>query len=170
MTHDGYIMIRNRLSFLIKPRRYDGANNNKGFTLIELIVVVTLIGVLATMAIPAYSSYIDKSKTFRAMADIRTLSTEINGVYIDKGNYPNSLSDSGMNRGGFLDPWKNPYIYTNIAISGTPLVGFLNKPLNQNFDIYSKGANGSSATAYGDPSNQDDIVNFNDGTYVGLRE
>jgi prepilin-type N-terminal cleavage/methylation domain-containing protein len=168
MTHDGYIMIFYKLCFLTKPRRYDRASNNKAFTLVELIVVVALIGVLATVAIPAYNTYIDKSKTSRAMADIRTLGTEISGHYIDKGKNPDSLSD--INRGGFLDPWKRPYVYTNIATGGTPLVGPFSKTLNQTFDIYSKGVNGLSATAYGDPSNKDDIVNFNDSTYVGLRE
>lgn len=50
-------------------------NAQKGFTLIELMIVVAIIGILAAIAIPAYQSYIAKSQVSRAMAETGALKT-----------------------------------------------------------------------------------------------
>lgn len=115
------------------------------------------------MAIPAYNEYINKSKNAAAIGDIRTLSTEISAYYMDSGSNPDTLST--INRVGFLDPWKKEYIYNKIPV----LMDILDLPLNTDFDIYSKGSDGNSEAFGGDPSNDNDIVRANDGTYVGLR-
>jgi general secretion pathway protein G len=129
-------------------------------------MVMALIGIIATLSIPAFNNYVNRTKSRRAMSEIRTLGTELSAFALDKGTNPTSLGD--INRSGYLDPWKRPYVFTNIAGGGAPLEGAFD-PLNKDFDLYSLGADGLSAIADGDPTNEDDIVRFNDGSYVGMR-
>ena len=132
--------------------------------MIELIVVVTIIGVLAVMAIPAYNDYLNKTKNASAIGDIRTLSTEISAFYMDRGSNPSGLDK--INRAGFLDPWKNEYVYKTTPV----LLDKIGLPLNTDYDVYSTGADGKNESSGGDPTtNNDDIVRANDGAFVGLR-
>jgi prepilin-type N-terminal cleavage/methylation domain-containing protein len=139
--------------------------NHKGFTLIELIVVTTILGILAAMSIPAYNDYINKTKTGKAKSDIRTLCTEINAHIMD--NNGAKPADLGViNRLGLKDPWNRPYVYSNSAVLEDTL-GF---KLNMEFDIYSLGADGqTNVSPVGFPVTLDDIVSYSDGTYVDLR-
>ncbi|MBJ6951106.1 type IV pilin protein [Vibrio cholerae] len=68
----------------------------KGFTLIELMIVVAIIGVLAAVAVPAYKSYLTKSELATGAATLRSLLTNIDMFYQEKGTYQNmSLADVG---------------------------------------------------------------------------
>lgn len=60
-------------------------NAQKGFTLIELMIVVAIIGILAAIAIPAYQDYTAKSKASAALADIAALKTGYEMHYNEKG-------------------------------------------------------------------------------------
>jgi prepilin-type N-terminal cleavage/methylation domain-containing protein len=69
---------------------------NKGFTLVELIMVMALIGILATMSIPLYNNYTDKAKNAAAIADIGVLSNEVTAFALDRNyNRPLNLSEIG---------------------------------------------------------------------------
>ncbi|EJL6956293.1 pilin [Vibrio cholerae] len=57
----------------------------KGFTLIELMIVVAIIGVLAAVAIPAYQDYVKKSEAASALATLRALITPAELFYQEKG-------------------------------------------------------------------------------------
>jgi len=62
--------------------------NEKGFTLIELLIVVAIIGILAAIAIPQFSSYRQKAFNSAAQSDLKTTRTSLEGFYTDEYYYP----------------------------------------------------------------------------------
>ena len=62
----------------------------KGFTLIELLIVIAVIGILASIAIPAFLSAIERARQKRSMSDIRTVASSIQTFNRDYAGYPNS--------------------------------------------------------------------------------
>lgn len=64
-----------------------------GFTLIELMVVVAIIGVLSAIGIPLYQGYVQKSELASGTATLRGLLTKTEVYYLDNGSFPTQLSD-----------------------------------------------------------------------------
>jgi general secretion pathway protein G len=108
-------------------RRHKGEN---GFTLIEIMVVILILGLLATLVVQSLRGATDKAKHTKAMADIAEMKTALDRYYIDNGSYP--TTDQGLQalvsppgggnlptnyeEGGYIqripmDPWGNPYFY-----------------------------------------------------------
>jgi general secretion pathway protein G len=67
--------------------------NNRGFTLIELMIVVSIIGILAALAVPNYQWGIIKAKEAVLREDLYNLRSTIDQFYADQGKYPDSLED-----------------------------------------------------------------------------
>ncbi len=142
--------------------------NQYGFTLLELMVAVAIIGVLASIAFVSYSGYVDAAKVANAVKQIRVMSLAIDDFHDDNKVYPASLAVLGM--GNLTDPWGNPYHYLNIA---TANIGNVRKdhnlvPLNTDYDLYSSGKDGQSSSPLTAKASQDDIVRANNGSFVGL--
>lgn len=109
-----------------------------GFTLVELIVVSAIIGILATLAIPAYRVFIELAKNSRAKTEIRLLETEISDFQAQYGVLPGSLAD--IDRGTLNDPWGNTYVYNDFRdLVTTPARRYSADDLNNDFDLFSMG-------------------------------
>ncbi len=137
-----------------------------GFTLIEIMVVVVILGVLAALVVPNIMSRPDQAKVTVAQTDVKAISSALEMYRLDNGYYPSSeqglealvVMPSGSpeprnwNPDGYLkkipqDPWGNPYQYE--------------RPGSKNptsYDLYSLGAD---ARIGGDGFNAD-IGNWND--------
>ncbi len=61
----------------------------KGFTLVELMIVVAIIGILAAIAIPQFAKYRARAYNSAALSDMRNLKTDLEGYYAQWQEYPN---------------------------------------------------------------------------------
>ena len=130
-------------------RRSDGRDGESGFTLVELMVVIVIIGLLATVVMINVLPSQDRAMVEKAKADISTLDQAMEMFRLDNLAYPAAtdglqalisppptLTQPARYRsGGYIkklpnDPWGSPYQYTVPGRSGA-------------FDIYSLGADGA---------------------------
>ena len=119
---------------------------SRGFTLLELMVVIVIIGVLAALIAPKVLENVDRAKITAAQADISNLMNALKMYKLDNGRYPSS--DQGLqalvakpttgsipgNWRSYLDklpddPWHHPYQYANPGVHGE-------------IDVFSFGADG----------------------------
>jgi general secretion pathway protein G len=89
------------------------SRGQQGFTIIELMIAVTIVGALAGLAIPNYLGYLDKARLARCIAEIRYISRAVDSYKAANESLPNTLAEVGA--GEIVDPWGNPYEYLNIA-------------------------------------------------------
>ncbi len=68
---------------------------NKGFTLVEIVITLMIIGILAAIAIPAYTNYIDRSLVKLTIKNIRILEQSIKAFEFENMRLPNSLNEVG---------------------------------------------------------------------------
>jgi len=118
-----------------KPNGAAGsARRKRGFTLIELMVVILIIAILAALVVPKVIGRTSDAKIAKAKADISTLAGSINAFRLDTGRYPTTeeglqslrLQPSDVNnwKGPYItkdvsaDPWGNPYEYEYPGQSG----------------------------------------------------
>jgi type IV pilus assembly protein PilA len=60
----------------------------KGFTLIELLIVVTIIGILASIAIPQFNAYRDKVYHVTAQSDLKSMRVDLEAYYVENFHFP----------------------------------------------------------------------------------
>ena len=124
-------------------------NNQAGFTLIEIMVVIVIIGILASVVVPRVMDNPDQARTAKAKHDIQALGSALDIYRLDNFTYP--TTDQGLEAlvskpggtpepknwktGGYIKklrkhPWGNDYLYLNPGQHGET-------------DIYSLGADGA---------------------------
>ncbi len=130
----------------------------KGFTLIEIIVVVVIIGLLAAVIAPNIFGQVEEARIKKSLSDLRAIESALNLYRLDNFNYPTteqgiqalvskpsgSPEAKNWRKGGYiprmpLDPWGSEYQYTNPGTSG-------------DFDLFTFGADGKVG---GEDNNKD---------------
>ena len=109
-------------------RRIGPQAGEEGFTLVELLVVLAIIALIATIAGPQIMRYLGSAKTSAAKAQIKNIESALELYYIDNARYPSkeeglsslvSAPQGATNwngpyfkgKGGLSDPWGQPYLY-----------------------------------------------------------
>lgn len=138
-------------------------NKQQGFTLIEVMVVVVILGILAAVVVPRIMDNPDKARVIKAKQDISALQSALDLYKLDNFNYPNTdqglealvtmpsdlATSDNYKQGGYIrklpkDPWGSAYLY-------------LSPGEHSELDIYSLG----SDRAPGGTGMAADIGNWN---------
>ncbi|SPZ45567.1 Strain PAK [Plesiomonas shigelloides] len=118
---------------------------NKGFTLIELMIVVAVIGVLAAIAIPQYQNYVAKGELGAALSAISALKTNVEDKVVSDGSFPAASTAADLKLLGVVTP-KNGTIKTvGTNANGSILFTFAgtgNSPKTINKNIWLKRTDG----------------------------
>jgi len=122
-------------------KRADG--RQAGFSLVELLVVLAIIGMIATMVTPQVLGYLGRARGDTARVQVKNIAQAVELYYLDLGSYPRAQQGlqalvqptGGTWRGpylrdarGLIDPWNQPYLYRSPGAGGKP------------YEIYSLGS------------------------------
>ena len=131
----------------IRARRRNNLKAQRGFTLVEVLVVITIIALIMGVVGPRVLNYLTESKAKTAKIQIESFSSALDLYFLDTGRYPTGSEGLGALvrrpgnvqswngpylKGGAVppDPWGNPYVYRSPGQHGT-------------YDIVSYGADGT---------------------------
>lgn len=140
----------------MKPTVRCVAGGRRGFTLIEILLVVIILGILIGLVAPRYAGRSEEVRRQAARADLEGgIALALDLYELDMGRYPQRLEDlvtkpasAGTWKGPYLkrglpkDPWGRPYVYRY--------------PGTQNADSYDLASSGQD----GQEGNQDDVTNW----------
>ncbi|AKJ63995.1 type II secretion system major pseudopilin GspG [Kiritimatiella glycovorans] len=96
-----------------KERRTAGRAAREGFTLIEILLVVVIIGILVGIAVPRFTGRVEQSRVAAAESTLKSISTALDLYELDMGRYPDDLEALEKQPEG-ADNWRGPYLKSGI--------------------------------------------------------
>ena len=159
----------------------DLKTHSSGFTLIEVMIVIAIMGILTSIGVPNYIKYREKARIAVAITEIKFIEKEIANFVVENGKLPEDLSEIEMDK--VLDPWGRPYQYLKTqgvcddkgkdgkddkGTFGQARKYLSTVPINCDFDLCSVGKDGKSAPSLRAKISQDDLVRANNGGFIGL--
>lgn len=139
-----------------------------GWTLVELLLAMAIVGALMAIAIPQIRGARERARVAQAIADIRALESLIAEHRLATRRLPDDLAAVGW---ADVDPWGRPYRYVKfegLDWAARARVDRFQVPINSRYDLYSVGRDGRTALPLQFPVSRDDLVRANDGAFVGL--
>jgi len=169
--------------------------SDSGFSLVELLVAMAIAAAVVSIALPNYMGAVNRARVAGAIGDIGAIDKDITVYKLNHGCFPPSLADIG--HADTIDPWGATYEYgvpqapggggrggrkggggaaagSCQACGGACIgAGAARKdrnlvPINADYDLYSKGADGQSVGPLSAGPSQDDVIRGRTGSFVGL--
>ena len=139
----------------------------RGFTLAESMLATVLVAYCANASVGLISTRIDSARVEQTKQDLARIQATVEAYRAVHHDLPGSLAE--LQPKIPLDPWGHPYEYVNFELSGTQgQRAFDGLPINSEYDLYSRGADGRSDANLRTDSGRDDIIRARDGSYIGL--
>jgi general secretion pathway protein G len=144
-------MIANAFATLQSRRRRPYRHGERGFTLVEILVVITIIGLIMALVGPRVLNYLAESKVKAAKIQIESFSSALDLFYLDVGRYPSTSEGlvALTQAPGGIQSWNGPYLRTG-AVPNDPwghAYAYRSPGEHGSFDIVSHGAHGVEGAA-----------------------
>jgi general secretion pathway protein G len=129
-----------------RRRGLSGRRGEHGYTLVEILVVITIVGLLVALVGPRVLNYLGESKVKTARIQIQSLASALDLFYLDAGRYPSSAEGltALVQRGGGIAAWNGPYLKGGLVPNdpwGKPYI-YRSPGERGAYDIVSYGADG----------------------------
>lgn len=142
----------------MKTKKIETYSSRAGFTLIEILLVVVIIGILAALAAPRLGGRVKEARINSAKADVQAIGTALRLYELDNGDYPSSIQ-SLISKPGGAKNWRGPYLEKN-TIPKDPwgndyVYAFPGQNNSHSYDLKSNGPDGVASG--------DDVTNWSTG-------
>ncbi|MBI1371551.1 MAG: type II secretion system protein GspG [Phycisphaera sp.] len=141
-----------------QPTHARPARARRGFTLIELMLVMVILAVLAAIVLPSFTGRSQEARLTAAKADIANIETALEAFEIDNGRYPEAGEGLAalIENPASLETWKGPYLKRGVPKDPWGNAYTYEQPGAHNingFDLYSAGPDGQAGS-------DDDVTNW----------